>query len=598
MKIKYKKALLSLLLAIILPSQNACGRIENNENQTQESLDSFESLIKAESTPPLREETNIEESEKTDYESLELKQKKEIADSYLSYYDNYEPEYYYEEYLLTKEDVQQIVASTTNNEDCDFVFDYDLEKIKEIIKNNSKEYIKEHPEFILAFIDETYYYEMFIPQMFFEIEFANALEEIVENNTNNLNEDFHRMQTLKIFYGDTSLVNEDESRYKVVYDVNDTIILGYYNEEENIMVLGYESLMISAEQKIEDTEEEKSPEDLEFEINENFKEELFFTISHELNHLRQSMCGCRDANKHADLCYEDSVMTLIEASAESELYNLDKTSYYDRTTYDYTYFFERADEVLLMLIALAKNESNLDDYYNAINDTDLKSLLDFYGLETDDDIYKFYKVLNIIDGLNYRSNLPYTIYKDETEEKTFGYFQKDIGYAYRNEIFAMALNNLVEYTYENEDFSLEDNIMIFNVIKNQVAKFACTWGKTTAENGEEIYDNIYDPSFVTQLVELENSYVSFLAEYYGVLEKDVRDYEEDIYFYGRYLSRKVNRKDYDNCYYKEEYAEASDKLLERFPVLRAILLNSGYYEEDYNELLSDNQELILKKTIN
>ena len=46
---------------------------------------------------------------------------------------------------------------------------------------------------------------------------------------------------------------------------------------------------------------------------------------------------------------------------------------------------------------------------------------------------------------------------------------EDISYAYRNEILAMCLYNLVEYTKKNKNFSLLDNVMLFNIVKNKIA---------------------------------------------------------------------------------------------------------------------------------
>lgn len=566
MKIKYKKVFLALLLASILPSQNACSKAEENGNQKEKTTNCIEHELET------KEEATIKKSQKIkiDYKKLESERKKEIVDDFLSYYDNYEPEYYYEDYLLSQNEVKEIVANTTNNKECTFVFDNDIEKLIETIKNNSKEYIIEHPEFSLAFDNKN---DNSLSNIF-ELEFSNALKEIIEKNTNNLNEDFHKMQTLKVFFGDTSIIHKDD----------DASVLGYYDSEENIIVLSYDNIMIAANQMIEYGLEETSPEDLKFKLNQNFKEVLFFTISHELNHLRQSMCDCRTTNENMGLCYENNIMTILETSAESELYNLNKTSIYDRTAYDYTYFFERRDEALLMLIAMTKNESTLQDYYNAINDTDLESLLNFYGLDNENDIYKFYKVLNIIDGLNLRSNLPYEIYGEESKEKNLEDLKKDIGYGFRNEIFAMALNNLVEYTYENKDFTFEDNIIIFNVLKNAIASDSYTYVEKITEFGE-IYDRVYDPSFVTQIIELENSYVEFLAKYYNVSEEEVRSHESSIHMSSLMGSINDNNSDYK-------------KLFERFPLLKAILFNGSVYFEEYNELIDENQELILKKTIN
>ena len=64
--------------------------------------------------------------------------------------------------------------------------------------------------------------------------------------------------------------------------------------------------------------------------------------------------------------------------------------------------------------------------------------------------------------------------------------QEDIGYAYRTQIFAMSLARLSEYTVNNDDFTLIDNLLMFNIIKNKIVANAYIY----EEIGDEIVKKI------------------------------------------------------------------------------------------------------------
>ena len=569
MKTQYKKILFSFVLASVISSLSACGKAESNESK-------YSTEVIIEDT----EEKSINTEVVTEYideETLELKRREVIINETLKYFDTYQPEYYYEDCLFNEEEIDNILETTLNTKECHFQFDGNIDNLLALIKGNSDEYLKEHSEFVSAFPENG---ELLLFQTYFKLSIERALEEILENNTNEINEDFHKIQSLKIVFSDTS--NCDES-----------YVMGYYDNEQNLIVINYNVISLYAEHCIEfEFGESISNEDKRTKKYNQISELLYLTICHELNHSRQCLCDCRKEDENnSHLSYDgDNIMTIIEASAESELYNLNKIRFYgeDKNTYDYSYPSERNDESLLLLLALSKNENTLDDYYNSIYDADMKDFLDFYSLDNIEDIRKFYNILYIIDGKNNRSQLPYKMYtEDELETKTVLDYEKDIGFAYRNDIFTMSLYNLVEYTKNNNNFCLKDNLMIFNVIKNQIADGALYY---VEEDGK--YKEAYDESFVLQLVELENKYVDFLGEYYSVSETEIRKIENDLYWYGSCLMDIVlGQSDYTNKYYFE-----SMNLLQEFPVLKAILFSQSYYFDEYNNLIDCNKELILKKS--
>lgn len=574
-KEKYIKRLISLFLATTISFQTACGITDKSEKHIEISTEKeFEEETSEDIKRKLKIQVDVELIRK------EIEENVNIIKEPLNFFDSYSPKYYYEEYLLTDEEIDEILKLSYNNVECTFEFDGNIEKIMETVKNNSIEYKKNHPEYTSAFIDYTSDLELFDDQFAFEIIFENVLKEIVEKNTNNINEDFHRMQDLKIFYGNIDTIEERDERYHKIYNEDGNFLLGYYDKLENIIVLMNESIKEMNEAYSQITESENM-----------YYEELYFVLSHEINHLRQMICPCRYNNESHNIFNNHFVKTLIESSAESEIYNLNKTYYFDRNrNYEYTYVSERKQESLLMLIPLAKGNKKLEDYYNAISDTDVERFIEFFGLDNKEDIYKFYRVIDIIDGLNSRSELPFKIYEENINDKTLYDFKIDIGFGYRNEIFAMSLYNLAEYTNSHNDFELEDNLMIFNIIKSNIASDAYYMNITDLDLENSDYERVYDQSFVEQYIELEAKYINYLSMRYAVSEHEIREYEKELFWYEQSLMNLIN----DNISEYDIYKEKSKKLLEEFPILKAILFTNFHLPSQPKDLIENSKMLSFK----
>ena len=194
--------------------------------------------------------------------------KQEDFNEYINYFSTYEVHYNFEEYLLKEKEVNDILSSYDESK-CKYEYDIDIAKLIEKINSNSKKYIKQNKQYISAFMNDMSLKEtdeeLFFDQFNFEIYLEYTLMQLFEKATNDINEDIHKMQELKIVFGNTHEIYED--------DPEDYYVLGYYDNDRNIIVLSRENLKIAAE--IRET---------------TFEYVLYDTLIHEINHMRQYKC--------------------------------------------------------------------------------------------------------------------------------------------------------------------------------------------------------------------------------------------------------------------------------------------------------------------
>ncbi|MDE6292783.1 MAG: hypothetical protein K2L98_03795, partial [Bacilli bacterium] len=224
-----------------------------------------------------------------------------------------------------------------------------------------------------------------------------------------------------------------------------------------------------------------------------FNDILLETLLHEFNHVRQKACKCRVSQGLVldnMFVYDGSyISTISESSAESDLYIMGK---YPRGLSmqfgDYVYESERADELLLLTLALCNENAKIEDYYNAIADTDYAALYNFYDLRSREEIYDFYHIVYSIDSKNFRNNLWEKIYtEEELESKTYFDYNVDIGYAYRVDIFRMVLEKLTKYTGSKgpQLFNLKENLATLDILKSIIVK-----------NSYEYYEDDSNPEMI------------------------------------------------------------------------------------------------------
>ena len=504
---------------------------------------------------------NIQQSSSEEYF---ISTEEDISDEnnfdYASYFDSIDVKYRNSQFYISDEEILDIVSTAKTKKECSFVFDGNVSKLKEKIQNNSLQYVSNHREYILMFLDYSSDYQLREIQNACTNAFDTAIENFISHATNNLDEDICRMQTLSIVLGDTSKIKDNnQSRFDV------GVIPAVNDGEENVIILDYPSIIESCQN------EEYS----------DITEAITLTLEHELNHSRQDSCLCRTNSfqQYQSIDYNSPFFFFfIESSAESELYNLERVDDSEKkTTYDYAYLLERESESLLWLFALFREDVTISDYYNAIYDADLEEFYHYFGLETEEDYLDFYHILYAIDSSYGRTSFLFDYY--DKDVITGNESREAIGYAYRNDIFNKVLSNMVEYTENHRDFSFQENLALFYTVKLLVLDDA--YESEQLDNGG--YQYFFDSEFSENFWNSNLKYMEFLSNHYE-LDMDVLIEEERTIYDSIVSSIDYFCDGYDISLYDD----VSLSLIDKFPLLQPILFSSNLSDTTYIEFIKDN----------
>ena len=452
--------------------------------------------------------------------------KNDVLVQYLNYFENENVRYYDDFdrlFYITNKDVKNAIKNAETKQECDYKYDGNyLDVFYKIIDNSKAKMIETEYEYLFDDndnnIDES--------KRRLKEAFLNALENVLSkwnsSCVNNKNDDYHVANGLSIVFD--SFGPETE--------------LARYLQDENQIVLHIsyiESYCI------------KNDFDLQ--------QVLTWIINHEFNHVRQHPCSCK-INKGQTYTfkkgsYEDIGAMLLESSAESAIYLEDgNISSSDNFFTSYTYIEERYYESCLMLINIFQENSGTDKYYEAIFNTDLQALYDYFGANSEKEIYNFYELLFCVDVLS--------------EEQTFD--EKDlVRLSYNVNLFNYILKEMVEYTNRNKDFTLEQNIAMFNIIKNIIVNLP--------ESNEYVHDNKYVKKMINKIIESDYKYKEFLSKYYNVSVNEVNNLQENSS-----ITRELTN--YLNAFGTKNGSKNVKYLLERFADLDEIWYALG--PVDYN----------------
>lgn len=160
-----------------------------------------------------------------------------------------------------------------------------------------------------------------------------------------------------------------------------------------------------------------------------FYEELEKELMLILNRLRQNAC-CHQSE--GNTFYNE---TLKEAAVTTELYNY---GYIDSIDCGDLVYYER----LVLLLGLFNENTSYYDYSRSIFNNDMDLFYNFCLVKDSDDINRLAKILYCID------------------------LDSNTLYDYRVDLFSMVINNMINYTYQNKDFKLRDNLVIYRIIYN------------------------------------------------------------------------------------------------------------------------------------
>lgn len=282
----------------------------------------------------------------------------------------------------------------------------------------------------------------------------------------------------------------------------------------------------------------------------DYWDNLKYNIRYELNKIRQKPCNCQ--KNIAIFPYK----TIKNAAIQTELYNSNEIEILINNT-------ETNIEKLILLLGLFNEEATINNYYNAIFNNDINSFYKFCGvLDNEEEIYKLNKILYTIDN-----NI-------DNKNK----------YNYRVELFGMIINNMIQYTENNKDLNLRDNLILFNIIKNTIIT-------DIENNNEDILENI---------AIINNIYLEYLSKHYDVSINSIKNKEinNDTINYILATIDVCNKN--DNIKVADKYILYSYKLVKKFPLLKQILCNSSLYQLDEQNTIDNgicimNNNILIKK---
>lgn len=461
---------------------------------------------------------------------------KEFLSEYLDYYGSESVRYYNRLerlWSITGRDIKKAIKYSETIQECDFKYNNDyLNLFYKIINNTKAKVIGTGYEYLFSendnYLDEEKQKE--------KEAFLSALNDVLQEWNNSTisdkNEDACLAQSLSFYFGFYGKDGE----------------LARYIPKDNKIILHLASIKDYANEK-----------------NINLKDCFMWVIKHEFNHMRQKPCSCK-INKGQEFNFEKGSYSnigssLIESSAESAVYLEDGNISISEKAFPYVYSDPRYYESCLMLINLFQNDVDIDKYYKAIFNTNLQDLYSFFGAETDEEIYNFYELLFSIDILS--------------SQKKF-YSPDLVRLSYNVNYFNYILKEMVEYTYKNDNFTLQDNIVMFNLIKNVIAKLP--------DDKIYVYTSEKVKEMVNSIDESNSKYIEFLSKFYDESIENIKKLENNNYILMELMHylNDPNAKYYD-------YSKNIQDLLEKFPDLKKIWFALGTIEYNcYDTLIQES----------
>ena len=147
---------------------------------------------------------------------------------------------------------------------------------------------------------------------------------------------------------------------------------------------------------------------------------------------------------------------------------------------------------------------------------------------------------------------------------------------------------MISYTYTHREFKLQDNLVLFDIIKNLIV------------NDFEVLTN--DDAFSNFML-LNDLYIEFLSNFYNETIDDIMIIEKDdsvvnsVQALINLCCKKSEIIDIDYSYTSYAY-----KLIQRFPLLRQILVNYDIsalgYQSFMDDVLRSSSKTLTKKKEN
>lgn len=406
----------------------------------------------------------------------------------------------------------------------------------------------------------------------FEYAISKALEHIFSKKNNNYQEDLCCIKSISIVNDSLSSTAESDNN-----------ALGLFDKDSNTIYINYEKI-VETYKAINSYRIEQEKDGI------TFKKYLTDILEHELNHVRQYPCSHRikngDNGEETGFYDNNHTSFIIESSAESGIYNYNNSHEKLENSY-YTYTLYRESEALLMLLAAFKENRDLNGYYEAIYDSDAKKFWDYFELDNDEKLKKFYNIFYAFNTIHGRTELSKKAYgnKNKAARKEL---EELVGDSYLIDMMKFIVKDLITAT-ERDNLSIDDSLLLYMISKSYISDEA----KTIIKDEDGSYHNEYSEDFIKSYKEIEDYYKEYLIYKFDISLEELND---------KFISNKVKNDLYDfENYVKKDYSnisssmyERSSSLKEKYPVLTSILntkllliYNTNDFDEYLNSIDSD-----------
>ena len=404
----------------------------------------------------------------------------EIEKRYYDFFDNYKVKYNFSKGLASSKDVEKLDELAASKQECDFQFIGSNDDFVAKIIDNTNKYIEEHPssKYINALDSDDVTYKPMTLNL--KNTLRNEISLIQANKlSSNSNEDLCKLSDLVVLLYTEPIDNALYGDY-VNKDNKITIYL------DNVININYSSI------------------DSFTQISEIFL--------HEINHARQHIC--KDREEKEELAFNKYITSIVESSAESAIYNENNSKYYrDMLGNENIYFLERCFEDELQLLTLTDEDTNLNDYYASIFDSDIDAFLDYFNIKTEKDKKAFLNILREKDAIFLRNSIAKSIaFNDELTVKEASDI---IGYGYKVEIMRLALRNVIATNMEREEKFTPLKLSLYG---NLIFNMACQG--TVTESGKQ------DERFIEQVNIFRKIYESYISDTCDISKELAADYME------------------------------------------------------------------------
>lgn len=402
----------------------------------------------------------------------------EIEKRYYDFFDNYKVKYNFSKGLASSKDVEKLDELAASKQECDFQFIGSNDDFVAKIIDNTNKYIEKHPSsnYINALNSDDV-----------------AYKPMTLNLKNTLRDEISLIQANQL----SSNNNEDLCK------LSDLVVLLYTEPIDNALYGDY----VNKDNKITIY--------LDNVTNINYSSVDFYTqvseiFLHEINHARQHIC--KDREEKEELAFNKYTTSIVESSAESAIYNENNSKYYsDMFGNENIYFLERCFEDELQLLTLTDEDTNLNDYYASIFDSDIDAFLDHFNIKTEKDKKAFLNILREKDAAFLRNNIAKDIaFNDELTEKEASDI---IGYGYKVEIMRLALRNIIATNMEREEKFTPLKLSLYG---NLIFNMACQG--TVTESSKQ------DERFIEQVNIFRKIYESYISDTCDISKELATDY--------------------------------------------------------------------------